>query len=37
MYQPHIKYFELQKAIFDYESDDDSVDDFEVVSTFEKG
>jgi len=31
-YQPHIKYEELQKALNDYESDDDSVDDFETVS-----
>jgi hypothetical protein len=35
-YQPHIKYNELQKAILDYESDDDSVTDFETVSTFGK-
>lgn len=34
-YQPHIKYDELQKAINDYESDDDSVDDFETVSNRE--
>ena len=31
-YQTHIKYDELQKALNDYESDDDSVDDFETVS-----
>jgi hypothetical protein len=31
-YQPHIKYEELQKALNDYESDDDSVDDFETIS-----
>jgi hypothetical protein len=34
-YQPHIKYEELQKALNDYESDDDSVDDFETVSNRE--
>ena len=32
-YQPHISYVELQKALSDYDSDDDSVDDFETVST----
>ena len=31
-YQPHITYDELQKAIYAYDSDDDSVDDFETVS-----
>uniref|UniRef100_A0A6C0IEQ2 Uncharacterized protein n=1 Tax=viral metagenome TaxID=1070528 RepID=A0A6C0IEQ2_9ZZZZ len=31
-YQSHIKYEELQKAILDYESDDDSVDNFEIIS-----
>ena len=31
-YQPHITYIELQKALHEYESDDDSVDDFETVS-----
>ena len=31
-YQPHIKYNELQKALFNYDSDDDSIDDFETVS-----
>lgn len=31
-YQPHITYDQLQKALCDYESDDDSVDDFETVS-----
>jgi hypothetical protein len=31
-YQPHIQYEELQKALNDYESDDDSVDDFETIS-----
>jgi len=31
-YQPHISYNELQKALRDYEYDDDSIDDFETVS-----
>ena len=31
-YQPHISYAELQKALSDYDSDDDSVDDFETIS-----
>jgi hypothetical protein len=31
-YQPHIKYEELQKALLDYESDDDSIEDFEIIS-----
>jgi hypothetical protein len=31
-YQPHINYIELQKALHDYESDDDSIDDFETVA-----
>jgi hypothetical protein len=31
-YQPHITYEELQKALFDYDSDDDSIDDFETVA-----
>ena len=31
-YQPHITYDQLQNALNTYESDDDSVDDFEVVS-----
>lgn len=31
-YQPHITYEQLQKCLNDYESDDDSVDDFETVS-----
>lgn len=35
-YQPHIKYDELQKALQDYESDDDSIDDFQTVSEREK-
>jgi hypothetical protein len=32
-YQPHITYNELQKALNDYEPDDDSVEDFEQVSS----
>ena len=31
-YQKHIKYNELQKALDEYESDDDSIDDFETIS-----
>ena len=31
-YQPHITYDELQKALQDYESDDDSIDDFDTVA-----
>jgi hypothetical protein len=31
-YQPHISYDELQKALLDYDSDDDSIDDFETIS-----
>jgi len=31
-YQPHISYDELQKALYEYDSDDDSVVDFETVS-----
>jgi hypothetical protein len=31
-YQPHIKYEDLQKALLDYDSDDDSVDNFETIS-----
>jgi hypothetical protein len=31
-YQPHITYEQLQKALHDYESDDDSIDDFQTVS-----
>jgi hypothetical protein len=31
-YQPHITYQELQNGLNDYESDDDSIDDFETVS-----
>ena len=34
-YQPHITYQELQNALNDYESDDDSIDDFETVSNRE--
>jgi len=32
-YQPHITYEQLQKGLLDYDSDDDSVDDFETIST----
>jgi hypothetical protein len=31
-YQPHISKNELYKALDDYDSDDDSIDDFETVS-----
>ncbi len=31
-YQKHITYNELQKALELYESDDDSIDDFETIS-----
>jgi len=31
-YQPHIKYEDLQKALYNYDSDDDSIEDFETVS-----
>jgi hypothetical protein len=31
-HQPHINYKELQKTLNDYDSDDDSIDDFETVS-----
>lgn len=31
-YQPHISYIELQKALLDYESDEDYIIDFETVS-----
>jgi len=31
-YQPHIKYEQLQQALLDYESDDNSIDDFETIS-----
>jgi hypothetical protein len=32
-YQPQITYEQLQKGLLDYDSDDDSVDDFETIST----
>jgi len=32
LYQPHISYIELQKELLDYESDDDSVCDFETFA-----
>ena len=35
-YQHHISYNELQNGLNDYESDDDSIDDFETVSNREK-
>jgi hypothetical protein len=35
-YQTHISYDELQKALFNYDSDDDSVDDFETVANRDK-
>ena len=35
-YQPHITFEELQKAFYEYESDDDSVTDFETVANREK-
>ena len=31
-YQPHITYNELQKALINYDSDNDSVEDFETVA-----
>ena len=31
-YQPHIRYEDLQKALLDYESDDDSIENFEIIS-----
>jgi hypothetical protein len=31
-YQPHIKCEELNRAFIEYDSDDDSVDDFETIS-----
>jgi hypothetical protein len=31
-YQPHIKYDDLQKALLDYDSDDDSIENFEIIS-----
>jgi hypothetical protein len=35
-YQPHITYEELQKALYEYDTDDDSVDDFETVANRDK-
>jgi hypothetical protein len=35
-YQKHISYEELQKELELYDSDDDSIDDFEEVSNIEK-
>jgi len=35
-YQTHITYDELQLALQEYDSDDDSVDDFETVANREK-
>lgn len=35
-YQKHITYNQLQKALYEYESDDDSVDDFETVANIVK-
>jgi len=35
-YQPHITYDKLQKALQEYETDDDSVDDFETVANRDK-
>jgi len=34
-YQPHITYNNLQKVFLEYDSDDDSVEDFETVSNRE--
>jgi len=31
-YQKHITHNELQKALYEYDPDDDSIDDFETVS-----
>jgi hypothetical protein len=31
-YQPHITYDELRYAMLNYDSDDDSIDDFETIS-----
>jgi len=31
-YQPHITYEELQKTMLDYDSDDDSITDFDTIS-----
>ena len=35
-YQKHITYDELQKALSEYDQDDDSVDDFETVANRDK-
>ena len=35
-YQKHITYNELQKSLYNYDPDDDSIDDFETVSNREK-
>jgi hypothetical protein len=35
-YQPHITYEELQKGLYEYDSDDDSVTDFETVANRDK-
>ena len=35
-YQTHITYEQLQKALQDYETDDDSIDNFETISKREK-
>jgi hypothetical protein len=35
-YQTHITFDELQKALYEYESDDDSVTDFETVANRDK-
>jgi hypothetical protein len=35
-YQPHITYDELQKTLLEYDSDDNSVDDFETVANRDK-
>jgi len=32
-YQPHISYEELQSALINYDSDDDSVEDFDIVAS----
>jgi len=31
-YQPHITYENLQNALLNYDSDDDSIEDFEIIS-----
>jgi hypothetical protein len=35
-YQPHITYEELQKTLYEYDSDDDSVTDFETFANINK-